>query len=321
LIGGETLIKDFKTILDRARKLGPTTIAVAVAQDLDVLKAINNAYLEGIIKGVLVGDSDEIAVLADEIGMDLNNFQIMDVKDKEEACRQAVLLVREQKASTLMKGFVDTSVILRAVLNKESGVAADRLLSHVGVMQVEGYSRLLLISDSAMNISPTLRDKVHIVENAVQVARALEIDLPKVAMICAVEKVNPKMPATVDAAEMVAMNQRGEITGCIVGGPFALDLAVSEEAAVHKKISHPVAGKADILITPNLETGNVLNKSMEYFARVEKAGIIMGVQAPIVLTSRASSEKSKLNSIALAVLVADHIQEASHGKNVPYTGH
>ncbi len=315
------MVKDFKTILGRARKLGPTTIAVAVAQDLDVLKAVNHACMEGIINGILVGDRDEITVLANEIGMDLKKFEILDVKDKEEACRQAVLLVRDRKAGTLMNGFVDTSVILRAVLNKESGLAGGRLLSHVGVIQVEGYSRLLLISDSAMNISPSLEEKVHIVENAVQVARALEIDLPKVAMICAVEKVNPKMPATVDAAEMVAMNQRGEIAGCIVGGPFALDIAVSEEAAGHKKIIHPVAGKADILITPNLETGNVLNKSMEYFARIEKAGIIMGVQAPIVLTSRASSERSKLNSIALAVLVADHIQEASHGKNVPYTSH
>lgn len=300
---------NFERILDRARELGPTTIAVAVAQDADVLKAINHAHKQGLINGILVGDYEEIAALANEVGINLMDFQVIDEKDKEEACRQAAQVVKDGKATTLMKGYVDTSIILRAVLNKEAGLTRGRLLSHVGVIQVPGYDRLLVISDSAMNISPNLQEKVQIVENAVQVAHALGISLPKVAMICAVEKVNPKMPATLDAAEMAAMNQRGEIKGCLVGGPFALDIAVSEEAAAHKKITHPVAGKADILITPNLETGNVLNKSMEYFARVEKAGIIMGVRAPIVLTSRSSSDISKLNSIALAVLVANHIQE------------
>jgi len=206
-----------------------------------------------------------------------------------------------------MKGFVDTSIILKAVLKKETGLFVDGLLSHVGVLKVDRYDKFFIISDSAMNISPTLENKADIIKNAVKVAHALEIEIPKVAMICPVEKVNDKIISTVHAAELVKMNEEGKITGCIVGGPFALDNAVSEEAARHKGINHPVAGQADVLITPNLEVGNVLNKAMEYFAYTEKAGIIMGAGAPIVLTSRASSSTSKLNSIALAVLVAGKI--------------
>jgi len=301
------MIKDFETIIKYARKAGPKTIAVAAAEDEDVLKAVEFARLEGIINAVLVGDRDKIEEILKDQCIDPCNYQIIDEKDINKSCNKAVQLVKTGKASTIMKGFVDTSIVLKAVLNKETGLNIKGLLSHVGVLKVDRYDRFFIISDSALNISPTLEDKVSIIENAVKVAHALGNENPKVAILCPVEKVNEKIISTVHAAELVKMNEEGKITGCIVGGPFALDNAVSEEAAKHKKIDHPVAGKADVLIAPNLEVGNVLNKAMEYFAYTEKAGIIMGAGAPIVLTSRASSSVSKLNSIAVAVLVADKI--------------
>ena len=301
------MIRDFETILQYAKKLGPKTLAVAAAEDDDVLKAVEYARLEGIINAILIGDKERIEAMLKENCIAPEEYVILDEKSKEEACGKAVHLVKTGRASTIMKGFVDTSIILKAVLKKETGLFVDGLLSHVGVLKVDRYDKFFIISDSAMNISPTLENKADIIKNAVKVAHALEIEIPKVAMICPVEKVNDKIISTVHAAELVKMNEEGKITGCIVGGPFALDNAVSEEAARHKGINHPVAGQADVLITPNLEGGNVLNKAMEYFAYTEKAGIIMGAGAPIVLTSRASSSTSKLNSIALAVLVAGKI--------------
>jgi phosphate butyryltransferase len=298
------MIKTFDDLIESARKIGPKTMAVAVAQDQDVLVAVYNAYKYGIVNPVLVGKKDEIESIADKSGIDLAGFDIVDVADKTEACRKAVEMVATGKAALPMKGFVDTSIILKAVLDKEIGLMRGRLLSHVGVLAVPGYDRLFIQSDAAMNIAPNLNEKVDIINNAVEVAHALGNDMPKVAVLCAVEKVNPKMPATVDAQELAKMNEQGIISGCIVAGPLALDNAVSPEAARHKGINNPVAGNADVLITPDIEAGNVLNKAMEYFGKAEKAGVIMGARTPIVLTSRASSDRSKLNSIALAVMVA-----------------
>lgn len=298
------MIKTFEDLIESAKAIGPKTIAVAVAQDPDVLVSVYNAYKYGIVNPVLVGKKDEIETIADKSGIDLAGFDIVDIADKTDACRRAVQMVAAGEAALPMKGFVDTSVILKAVLDKEIGLMRGRLLSHVGVLAVPGYDRLFIQSDAAMNISPNLDEKVDIINNAVEVAHALGNDMPKVAVLCAVEKVNPKMPATVDAQELAKMNEQGIISGCIVAGPLALDNAVSPEAARHKGIDNPVAGNADLLITPDIEAGNVLNKAMEYFGRAEKAGIIMGARTPIVLTSRASSDRSKLNSIALAVMVA-----------------
>jgi len=299
------MIKDFETIISYAKKGGPKTLAVAAAEDDDVLKAVECARRKGIINAILIGDKQKIEMILEENGIACEEYEIIDDIDKKEACSKAVDLVKKGHALTIMKGFVDTSIILKAVLNKEKGLPVEGLLSHVGVLKVDKFDRFFVISDSAMNILPTLEEKVHIIKNAVKVAHALENENPKVALICPVEKINEKIISTVHAAELVKMNEAGEIKGCIVGGPFALDNAVSAEAAKHKGINHPVAGQADILITPSLEVGNVLNKSMEYFANTEKAGIIMGAGTPIVLTSRASSSMSKLNSIALAVLIAN----------------
>lgn len=299
------MIRDFNQLIEEVKMGQPQKISVAVAQDLDVLTSVRMAYDNGIIgSAFLVGDEDEIVSIAKENSIDLTPFDIVNELDKAEACQKAIMLVREGKADLPMKGFVDTSVILRSVLDKEKGLRTGELISHVGVLEVPDFDRLFLLSDSAMTILPTLEDKVMIIKNSVRVAHALGIETPKVAVLCAVEKVNPKMPATLDAEELTKMNERGEIKGCIVKGPLALDNAVSLKAAQHKGISHPVAGNADILIVPNIEAGNMLNKGMEYFGKAEKAGVIMGAKTPVVLTSRASSDRSKMHSIALGALIA-----------------
>ena len=299
------MIRSFKELIEKVQNGEPQTLSVAVAQDAYVLLSVWNAYQNRIIQGAyLVGNEKEIREIAKEQGIDLSKFEIVNEEEKPEACATAIKLVREGKASLPMKGFVDTSVALKALLNKEYGLRTGNLICHVGLMEVAGFDRMFLLSDSAMTIAPTLEQKVDLIKACTQIAHAMGNDNPKVAVLCAVEKVNPKMPATLDAAELTRMNEEGEITGCMVKGPLAMDNAVSVEAARHKGIDHPVAGNADILITPDIEAGNILNKSMEYFAKCEKAGCIMGAAKPMVLTSRASSDTSKMNSIALAVLAA-----------------
>ena len=298
------MIKNFNDLLALAAERGPKTISVAVAQDKDVLLAIKAANDKKIANAILVGDKSKIEEIAGDIDLDLNKFEIEDYSDITEASRRAVELVSSGKAHIVMKGLVDTSIILKAVLDKEIGLRNNKVLSHVALFDTECYDKLLFVTDAAMNIAPTLEQKKEIIENAVFVAQSVDIDEPKVAVVGAKEKVNPKMPATVDAKELEEMNKRGEITGCIVGGPFALDNAVSKEAAKHKGIDHPVAGDADIILAPNIESGNILYKTLNFLANSKSAGIIVGAKAPIVLTSRADSDEDKLNSIALGVLMA-----------------
>ena len=302
------MIRSFQELIEKVQNGEPQTLSVAVAQDEDVLLSVYNAYKNRIIKGAyLVGNEKEIREIAESKNIDISAFEIVNEEEKPDACAAAIKLVKEGKASLPMKGFVDTSVALKALLNKEYGLRTGNLICHVGVMEVAGFDRLFLLSDSAMTIAPTLEQKVDLIKACTQIAHAMGNENPKVAVLCAVEKVNEKMPATLDAAELTRMNEAGEITGCMVKGPLAMDNAVSVEAARHKGIDHPVAGNADILITPDIEAGNILNKSMEYFARCEKAGCIMGAAKPMVLTSRASSDTSKMNSIALAVLAAQSV--------------
>lgn len=297
-------MRNISDIIKFAKERGPKTVSVACCQDKDVLVAVENARKENIVNAILVGDIEKTKQIADEIGMDLNNYELIDIKDLSEASLKAVELVSSGKAHMVMKGLVDTSIILKAVLNKEVGLRTGNVLSHVAVFDIEGYDRLFFVTDAAMNLAPDINGKKQIIENACELVRSLDIEEPKVALICAKEKVNPKMKDTVEAKELEDMYLRGEIKGCIVGGPFALDNAVSEEAAKHKGINHPVAGKADILVVPDIEAGNVLYKSITYFAKCENAGLIVGAKAPIILTSRADSDKTKLNSIALGVLAA-----------------
>lgn len=298
------MIRGFQDIMELAKKRGPKTISVAVAQDKEVLMAVKEANDLGIANAIFVGDKEKIENIAADIGMDLGKFEVIDEKDLTAASRKAVELVSTGKADMVMKGLVDTSIILKAVLDEEIGLRTGKVLSHVAVFDIETYPKALLVTDAAMNIAPDVDKKKEIIENAVYVAHSLDIETPKVAVVCAKEKVNPKMPATVDAEKLVEMNKNGEIEDCIVGGPFALDNAISKEAAEHKGIQHPVAGDADILLMPYIEAGNVLYKSLVFLAKAENAGVIVGAKAPVVLTSRADSDKAKLNSIALGVLMA-----------------
>lgn len=299
------MIKTLNEVLEMAKVRGPKTVAVACAQDEDALLAVENARKNGIINAILVGDMEKISAIADDNGIDLSGYECINAVDLAEASRTAVSLVSSGKAHLVMKGLVDTAIILKAVLDKEVGLRTGNALSHVAVFDMKGhYHKLLLVTDAAMNIAPDLNTKKQIIENAVVVAKALDVELPKVAVLCAKEKVEPKMPATVEAAELQAMNERGEITGCLVGGPLALDNAVSLDAAKLKKISHPVAGDADILLCPTIEAGNVLYKCLGFLTDAQSAGVIVGAKAPVILTSRADSEDAKLNSIALGVLMA-----------------
>lgn len=301
-------MRSFNDVIKYAKERGPKTISVACSQDKEVLIAVDMARKEGIANAILVGDIEETKHIASELNIDLDGYELIDEKDLAQASLKAVSLVSEGKADMVMKGLVDTSIILKAVLDKEVGLRTGNILSHVAVFDVKGYDRLFFITDAAMNLAPDLKGKKQIIENACIVAHALDIEEPKVAVICAKEKVNPKMQDTVDAKNLEDMCKNGEIKGCIVGGPFALDNAVSEEAAKHKGIDHPIAGKADILLAPDIEAGNILYKSLVFFSESKNAGVIVGAKAPIILTSRADSEETKLNSIALGVLMAAKVK-------------
>ena len=298
------MIRSFDEIITAAKDNDTKVIAVAVAQDRDVLSAVKTAADLGIAEPIFVGDKEEIVEEASHIDLDLNKFEIIDVKDKAEACKKAVSLVSEGRAHILMKGIVDTSTILRAALDENAGLRTGNILSHVALFEVDGYDKLFFITDAGMNIAPNLEHKKQIVENVVKVAHSLGNPEPKVAILAAVEKVNPKMQATLDAEALVKMNLSGEIKDCILGGPFALDNAVSLEAARHKGINHPVAGKADILLVPTIEAGNILYKSIVYFAKGKSSGIVIGSKVPIIVTSRADSDIAKLNSISIGALIA-----------------
>lgn len=299
------MAKSFNDVLELAKQKGPKKIAVACAHDLEVLIAVKNAVERSIIEPILVGDKDKILELAKEIGLNLENIEIIDEKDKEQASRIATSLVSSGKADILMKGLVDTSIIMKQVLDKEIGLRTGKVISHVAVFSVGTYHKMFMVTDAAMNIAPDLNQKKEIIENAVELAKALGIENPKVAVLAAKEKVSPKMEATVHAKELAEMNQRGEIKDCIVDGPFALDNAVSKESAKIKGITSEVAGDADILLVPDIEAGNVLYKALTFLANAKSAGLIVGARNPIVLTSRADSEEAKLNSIVLATLMAN----------------
>jgi phosphate butyryltransferase len=299
------MIKSFDEIMEKVKKQKQKRIVVAAAQDEPVLEAVRDAVSEGFVEAILVGDKEKIVQIARKINFHVNDLEIIDETDNTKAALKAVELVSTGKADMLMKGLLETSTILKAVLNKEIGLRTGRLMSHVAVFEIPGFDRLIFITDAAFNMYPDIKAKIDILNNAVSVAHAVGIETPKVAPICAVEVVNPDMPATIDASILSKMNERGQIRGCIVDGPLAVDNALSEEAAKHKKINSPAAGKADILLLPNIEAGNVMYKTLTYTTKAKNGGILVGTSAPVVLTSRADSPQSKLYSIALAALVAD----------------
>lgn len=299
------MARNFKDLMSIAKMRSPKKVVVAVAGDMDVLLSIKMALDEDIIDPVLIGEREQIEKIAKEINLDLEKVEIIDEKDKVVATRRATELVSIGKASILMKGLVDTSIIMKQVLDKEIGLRTEKLISHVAVFSIGSYHKMFFITDGAMNIAPSLEQKKQIIENAVEFLKLLNIKNPKVAVLAAKEKISPKMEATVDAGKLVDMNNNGEIKDCIVDGPFALDNAISKESAKIKGIESEVAGDADILLTPDIEAGNILYKALTFLGGAESAGIIVGTKAPIILTSRADNEVAKLNSIVLATLMVD----------------
>ncbi|MCW8892182.1 MAG: bifunctional enoyl-CoA hydratase/phosphate acetyltransferase [Deltaproteobacteria bacterium] len=298
------MLRNFSDIHRKSSSQQKKRIAVAAAQDAGVLQAVYRAYQQGIADAVLVGVAGKIRDILRELAIPGDLFEIFPVDgDLAEQSRDAVHLVTEGQADLIMKGQVDTVILLKAILS-EPALRTGRIMSHVAVMQVAAYDKLLLPTDCGMNISPGLAQKQDILANALEVARALEINQPKVGIICAKEKVSPKMQDTLDAQALVELNQAGKLGDCIVGGPFALDNAISPAAAKQKGIVHPVAGDADILLMPNLVAGNIFYKTLVFLAEAENAGVIVGAKVPIVLTSRADDEAAKLNSISVAALMA-----------------
>jgi phosphate butyryltransferase len=293
--------------MEYAREIGPRKISVALAEDAEVMEAVEDARKNGIATAVLVGNAVKIADVAAKLGIDLANYEVVDERGNENAVAlKAVELVSSGSADILMKGMIKTANFLRGVLNKEKGLRSGALISHVYIHQVEGYDRVFFICDPAFNMYPDLQAKVNILNNTVELAHAFGIANPKVAVLGAVEVVNPDMPCTLDAAALAQMSRRGQIKGCVVDGPFALDNAISVEAAKHKGIESEVAGNADILLVPDIEAGNMMAKAIVYFARNKTAGLVLGAKAPVVLTSRTDTAETKLLSIASAVALAAH---------------
>lgn len=296
------MMNSFADLLKVARAKGPQTIAVAQAADVDVLQAIAMAEREGLVRAVLTGDAARIRELAPQAGLDLGAHTVVHAGTHEDAAEAAVRAVSEGRARFLMKGMLQTAVLLKAVLNKEWGLRAGNLLSHVALFEVPDYDRLLLITDVAMLVAPDLKQKAGMIKNAVRVMHNLGFPEPQVAVLAAVETVNPDMPATLDAAELKQQGAAGAFGRCQVDGPLAMDLALSVEAAHHKKVGGPVAGHANVLVTPDIEAGNIVYKGLVYLAKAKVAGVIVGAKAPVVLISRADTPENKLYSIALGLL-------------------
>ncbi|WP_088006422.1 phosphate butyryltransferase [Indiicoccus explosivorum] len=282
--------------------------AVAAAADREVLQAVSMAAEKGLSSFLLADDEQELRRLLEEFPelKDSADVRVLPAGSLQEAAVKAVKAVHSGEATVLMKGRVPTAVLMKAVLNPEYGLRSEGVLSHVAAFETAGFDRLLFVTDAGMNIEPDLADKAKIIRNAVQVAKAAGVSLPVVAPLAAVEVVNPKMKPTLDAAALVAMNARGQIKDCIVDGPLALDNAISPEAAAHKGLTGETAGRADILLVPDIEAGNILYKSLVYFAGAKVGAVIAGAKAPIVLTSRSDSSQSKLYSLGLALHTARH---------------
>lgn len=293
-------LKNLNSLIDIAKLKPHKKIVVAAAEDEPVLIAVNQAKMEGIADPILIGNKKKIESIASSIGMNLDAIEIIDESDPAKSAKIAVQCIRDNSAQILMKGHVNTADYLRAILNKENGLRNGDLLSHIGFFETPYYHKLIALTDAAQNVAPDISEKIAIINNSVDMFHRLGIMLPKIALIAAIEGVNPKMPATTDAAIITMMNRRKQIKGCIIDGPLAFDNAVSREAADHKGIESEVAGDADLIMTPNIEVANALYKSFTYFGGAVVAAVILGASVPIVLTSRADSDKSKLMSIALA---------------------
>jgi phosphotransacetylase len=294
----------YERLLARCEKLEPVRTAVAHPCEATALAGAADAGARGLIVPILVGPKSKIDAVAKSAGIDLGRAEIVDAPHSHAAAARAVDLVRQGKAELLMKGSLHTDELLAAVVARETGLRTGRRISHVFVMDVPTYHKVLIVTDAAINIAPTLEDKVDICQNAIDLALSLGLERPKVAVLAAVETVNSRMPATLDAAALCKMAERGQIRGGIVDGPLAFDNAISREAARIKEIRSDVAGDPDILLVPDLEAGNILAKQLTFLAHADSAGVVLGARVPIILTSRADSVRARIASCAVAMLAA-----------------
>ena len=297
-------IRTFSELLEAARAKGPKTVAVAAGEQSEVMLAGLDAEKAGLAEVILVGDGDQIRRIAIKEDFDISRMEVIHCPQPKDAALQVMKLVSEGKADIAMKGKVETSDFLRAALNKELGLRLGRLFTHVAAFEIPEFDRLIFISDAGVIVAPDLEQKVQIVQNAIYVARAMGVALPRVAVLAATEVVNPKVPTTLDAANLSKMADRGQIQGGLVDGPLALDNAISPESAQIKGIKSEVAGYADILIAPDIEAGNVLAKAITYFAQGKMAGVVVGARCPLILPSRSDTREAKLISLALGVMLA-----------------
>lgn len=298
-----TPITTFAQLIEEAKKVGPKTVAIAAAHELEVLMAAVDAQQQGLANAALVGDRKAIEAIAKEHNLDISRMMIFNEPNPKLAALRVMELVNLGHADIAMKGKIETGDFLRAALDREKGLRIGQLFTHVGVFEVPGFDRLIFLSDAGVVVAPEMEQKISIVQNAIDVAHKLGVETPKVAILCATEMVNYKIPSTLDAANLSKMADRGQIKGGIVDGPLALDNAISPESVAIKGIKSPVAGQADILITPDVEAGNVLAKAITYFAQGRMAGIVVGAKVPLVTTSRSDPHDSKLVSLALGVLL------------------
>jgi phosphate acetyltransferase len=293
----------FHQFLERCKNLPAITTAVVWPLSEVALKGTVEAATEGLIEPTLIGNVALMNALAAKIQVDISQFAVRHTETETEAAELGVKMCRSGDAQAMMKGSLHTDELMKAAMARDTGLRTARRISHVFIMDTPAYARTLLITDAAINIAPELEDKVHIVQNAIDLAHALGIPEPKVALLSAVETVNPKIKSTLDAAALCKMADRGQITGGILDGPLAFDTAVSVKAANIKKLVSPVTGQADILVVPDLESGNMLAKQLEYLGGAQLAGIVLGARVPTILTSRADSAETRLTSCAVAVLL------------------
>ena len=303
----------YERLLERCKSLEAIPTAVAYPCEKSALLAAVEAAQAGIIAPLLVGPADKIAETAQSADVDTGKLEIVDAPDSVAAAKKAVELIREGRAEVLMKGSLHSDELLSAIVSRDGGLRTGRRISHVFVMDVPTYHKVLVVTDAAINIAPTLEDKVDICQNAIDLAVSLGVERPKLAILAAVEVVNSKMPATLDAAALCKMAERGQIKGAILDGPLAFDNAISKEAAKTKGIQSAVAGDPDILLAPDLEAGNILAKQLSFLANADSAGLVLGARVPVILTSRADSVRSKIASCAVANLVA-HARRQTTGK-------
>ncbi|MBN1339439.1 MAG: bifunctional enoyl-CoA hydratase/phosphate acetyltransferase [Bacteroidales bacterium] len=297
------MVTKLSELVDMAKAKKTRRISVAGAGDYEVLIALKQAQEERIVVPLLVGIKPKIEQIAREIGYDISGLEIIDIDDRLEASMKAAHLVREGHAEILMKGLVSSQFILKAVLNKEHGLRKGEVLSHVALFESPYYHKILGLTDAAMNVTPSFEDMIALINNAVELFHLIGIETPKVAVVGSVETVNPRMEATMQAATLSMMNKRKQIKGCIIDGPLALDNAISKKSAALKHIESDVAGDADLIVAPEINGANFLYKALNFLGGATSAAVIMGAQVPVVLTSRADSEKSKFLSIALAAAI------------------